>query len=163
MVTHDFECRAHGVFPARVEYGEVPACPKGCAPSFVRLVILHPPAMGSERVRYATRAVREVADSQGLSDIDISPSRPGDSVADRNYKKNGPKLAAQAVDFNKYMGALTHKANELTNIGFGHPYDAREWKERKETGKVAHVGAPPPVVDVPMNQFGVQMKRVKDT
>lgn len=162
MVTHDFECIAHGAFSQRVESGTIPSCPKGCSPHFVRLVFLSPPSIGSEKVRTATRLVREVADSQGLSDIDVSPSRPGDSVADRNFKRSGNDIRAQPADFASYMRALTHKSNELTRLGFGHPYDAHEWKERKDTGKLAHVGAQPPVADLPTNQFGVQMYRVRE-
>lgn len=156
MVTHDFECLAHGAFSARVESGTIPACPRGCSPHFVRLVFLSPPSIGSERVRTATRLVREAADSQGLSDIDVSPSRPGDSVADRNWKRSGNNIRAEAADFGKYMKALTHKSNELTRLGFGHPYDAHEWKEREKTGKLAHVGAQPPL------QPTVHSYRVRD-
>lgn len=162
MITHDFECRAHGFFQARVAAGTIAACPRGCTPYFVRLVFLQAPAVGTERVRTAARLIREVADSQGLSDIDVSPSRPGDSVADRNFKKSGNQLQARAVDFHSYMSALTHRSNELTRIGFGHPYDAREWQERKDSGKVAHAGALPPIADVPTNQYGVQVQRVKE-
>lgn len=163
MITHDFECRAHGLFQARVAAGSIPPCPRGCTPYFVRLVYLQAPAIGTERVRTATRLVREVADSQGLSDIDVSPSRPGDSVADRNFKKAGNQVQARAVDFQSFMSALTHRSNELTRCGFGHPYDASEWRERKETGKLAHAGALPPITDIPSNQYGVQVQRVKET
>lgn len=162
MVAHDFECRAHGVFQARVKPGSIPRCPRGCSPHFVQLVFLSPPAISTERVRMATRLVKEVAESQGLSDIDVSPSRPGDSVADRNYKRNKPSMQARAAEFSKYMSALTHRSNELSNLGFGHPYDAREWQERKATGKLAHVGALPPIVDLPANQYGAQGLRVKE-
>lgn len=162
MVTHNFECLAHGAFEKRVKPGTIPKCPKGCSPHFVRLVFLTAPSIATERVRTATRLVREMADSQGLSDIDVSPSRPGDSVADRNFKRSGNPIRAQAVDFATYMKSLTYKSNELTRMGFGHPYNAHEWKERKETGKIVHAGAAPPVVDTPMNQFGVQVYRVKE-
>jgi hypothetical protein len=162
MVTHNFECRAHGVFEAQVEAGTLPACPRGCSSYFVHLVFTVPPSIGTDRVRNASRLVREAADSQGLSDIDVSPSRPGDSVADRNFKRSGNPVRAQAVDFKTYMSSLTHKSNELTRLGFGHPYDPHEWRERKETGKVTHSGAQGPIQDTPMNQYGVEIQRVKE-
>lgn len=162
MVIHDFECMAHGAFSKRVKAGTIPSCPRGCSPYFVHLVFLTAPAIGSEKVRTATRLVREVADSQGLPDIDVSPSRPGDSVADRNFRKSGNEIRARAADFNTYMKALTHRSNELTRLGFGHAYDPHEWKERKGSGKLAHVGAQGPITDLPSNQFGVQMYRVKE-
>lgn len=162
MITHDFECRAHGAFQARVESGSIPRCPRGCGSAFVKLVFLTAPTIGSESVRAATRLVREAAEAQGLSDIDVSPSRPGDSVADRNWKKAKPAMEARAAEFNKYMSALTHRSNELTRVGFGHPYDAHEWKERKDSGKMAHVGALPAISDVPTNQFGAHVQRVKE-
>lgn len=162
MVTHNFECLAHGAFEKRVKAGTIPKCPKGCSPHFVHLVFLTAPNIGSEKVRTATQLVREVADSQGLSDIQTSPSRPGDSVADVNYKRSGGEIRARAADFNTYMKALTHRSNELARLGFGHDYNPQEWRERKDTGKIVHAGAPPPVADTPMNQFGVQVYRVKE-
>lgn len=161
-ITHSFECAAHGVFEARVEPGETPSCPKGCSHHFVNLVFLTAPNIGTERVRTASRLVREVADSQGLSDIDTSPSRPGDSVADRNFKRSGNQLQAKAVDFQSFMGALTHKENALTRAGFGHAYDPHEWVTDKQSGKVRHVGAQPPLADLPVNQFGVRVLRVRE-
>lgn len=163
-VTHSFECRGHGVFEARVKVGVVPACPYGCSPSFVQLVFLTPPSIGSEKVRTASRLVREAADLQGLSDIDISPSRPGDSVADRNFKRSGNPIRAQAVshmNVAKYVGAQLHQGNALTAVGFGHPYDAREWRTDKESGHKLHY-ASPPLEPLPSNQFGVEVMRVRE-
>ena len=162
-VTHSFECRAHGVFEARVKVGTIPSCRRGCSPDFVKLVFLEAPNIGSERVKNATRLVREMADAQGLADIDISPSRPGDSVADRNYKKSGNPIQARAVakvDLGKYIGAQVSPGNALTAAGFGHPYDAREWRTDRQTGRKLHF-ASPPVESVPMNQYGVEVQRVR--
>lgn len=161
MITHDFECRAHGPFTKRVKVGTIPKCPYGCSSSFVSLVFNTAPAIGTDRVRTATRLVREVADSQGLSDIDVSPSTPGGSVAEKNFLKSGNQVRARAVDFNTYMAALTNRSNELSRLGFGHPYDPGEWKKR-DSGKVVHAGAKPTLVDLPMNQYGVEVQRVKE-
>ena len=163
-VLHNFECAAHGVFEARTVAGLIPRCPHGCSPGFVTLIYLQAPALGSERVRTATRLVREMADCQGLSDIDVSPSRPGDSVADRNFKRNGAGkegIAARPASFSQYMGALTHRANELANAGFGHPYNPGEWLQDKKSGVRRHL-ASPPVEPLPMNQFGVSVARVRE-
>ena len=148
-VLHNFECAAHGLFEQRVQPGVTPKCPKGCSSYFVKLVFLTPPNLGSERVRNATRLVREMADTQGLSDLDVSPSRPGDSVADRNFKKSGNPLRAVSGNFSTYMSALTHRENALTRVGFGHPYNAAEWRTIKETGKQRHAGAQPPLESAP--------------
>lgn len=160
-VRHDFECLAHGVFEARVQAGVIARCPHGCGREMVSLVFLTPPAISSERVRTATRLVREMADLQGLSDIDISPSRPGDSVADRNFKRSGNELAPQALPMSKYMGALTHRSNELSNLGFGHPYNPHEWSQDQKTGVRRHVAAPP-LQPLPMNQYGVSVQRMRE-
>lgn len=158
---HNFECAAHGVFEMRVQAGLTPYCPHGCSPGFVKLVHLTPPNIGSERVRTATKLVREMADLQGLSDIDTSPSRPGDSVADRNWKRSGHAVQAQAVPAGKFMSSLTYRANELTNAGFGHPYNPHEWSQDQKTGKRRHV-ASPPLEPLPMNQYGVSISRVRE-
>lgn len=163
-VTHSFECRAHGVFEKRVKAGTVPACPKGCSQDFVQLVFLTPPSIGSEKVRTASRLVREMADTQGLSDIDISKSTPGDSVADKNFKRSGNPIRAQAVgrmDVGRFIGAQLSPGNTLTAAGFGHPYDAREWRTDQTSGHRVHY-ASPPIEVLPMNQYGVQMTRVRE-
>lgn len=161
MITHDFECVAHGAFEKKVKAGTIPRCPKGCSPSFVRLVFKTAPSIGTDRVRYATKLINEVAESQGLSDIDISPHTPGGSVAEKNFMRSGNSVRAQAVDFSSYMSALTNKSNELSRLGFGHPYNPAEWK-KTEDGRMRHQGAAPPVVDTPMNQYGVEVQRVKE-
>lgn len=159
-VMHNFECVAHGVFEARVQGGVIPKCPYGCTEGFVKLVYLTPPNISSERVRTATKLVREMADLQGLSDIDTSPSRPGDSVADRNFKRSGNPVRPMAVPASQFMASLTHRANELTNAGFGHPYNPHEWSTDKKTGVRRHI-ASPPLEPLPMNQYGVSITRVK--
>jgi hypothetical protein len=167
----DWECLAHGVFEARtVSAQTVPKCPKGCSRSLVKLVHLRAPGHVSARTRTGDRLLREAADGAGLSDISTSPSRPGGSVAQRNRMKlRGPKgreypdvAKALPVDFGKYIGALTHQANELTNLGFGHAYDASQWKSDKETGRTVHTAAPPPVREIPVNSVGVSIERVKE-
>lgn len=163
-VTHSFECKVHGVFDARVDAGQVPDCPLGCSSAFVQLVFLTPPSIATEKVRTATRLVREMADMQGLTDIDVSPSSPGDSVADKNWKRSGNPIRPQAVghlDVGRYIGAQTYQGNALTAAGFGHPYDAREWRSDKQSGKRLHYASPPLQV-MPMNQFGIEMTRVRE-
>jgi hypothetical protein len=103
-----------------------------------------------------------MADLQHLADIDTSPSRPGNSVGERNFMRSGNPLQARAVNASEYMNALSYRSNELTRLGMGHPYDPREWKENKETGKMRHAGAQPPVNAIPMNQYGVSVQRVKE-
>ena len=137
-VTHSFECAAHGPFDARVTQGEIPTCPRGCSPYFVRLVFLKPPAIASERVRTATRLVREMADAQGLSDIDTSPSRPGDSVAERNWKKAHPGAPAAfaGANLNKFLSNVPND-NVLNRAGFGRPYNPGEWKNGVHYGSTS--------------------------
>lgn len=157
-ILHNFECAAHGVFEARVEAGAVPPCPHGCSPGFVQLVILKAPAIGSERVKTATRLVREMADIQGLSDIDVSPSSPGNSVAERNWKKLHPDQQARTGNLKQYMSALTHADNALVRTGFGNRYNPHEWMTDKKTGARRHVASPPvePLPSVP-----TEMTRVR--
>lgn len=143
MITHSFECAAHGVFEKRIKAGTIPRCPKGCSKSFVKLVFLTPIGHVSGRTRKADALVREAAASQGLSDISTSPSRPGGTVAERNRMRNPqlPEAAqARAVSFKDYIGALTHKQNSLSDMGFGHTYNKAEWKKDPQSGKMRHVG-----------------------
>lgn len=160
-VTHDFSCMVHGAFEAKVRAGTLPPCPKGCSPYFVRLVFLTAPSIATERVRTATRLVREAADAQGLTDIDVSPSRPGSSVADRNFKRSGNTSAAMSLDFNKYIKQVTPGPNQITRLGMGNAYDPHEWRQSKETGKLVHAGAAPPREPLPVGQFGVEVKRMR--
>lgn len=157
-ILHNFECAAHGVFEASVEAGTVPACPHGCSASFVTLVILKAPLIGNERFRTGDRLVREMAEIQGLADIDVSPSSPGDSVADKNWRKLHPDQRARAGSFSDYMGGLSHRANELTNAGFGNRYNPHEWLVDRKSGVRWHVASPPrePLPSVP-----TEMTRVR--
>jgi hypothetical protein len=170
-VLADWECAAHGVFEARTKTsGKAPRCPKGCSAALVTMVFLKAPRIGNERYKRGDKLVKEMAEMQGLSDISDSPSRPGGTVAQRNRAKMlGPKgrqypeaVAATPVDFGKYLGAMTMQDNALTRTGFGHPYDAKEWKTDKETGQVKHTGAQGPIVPVPTGSTGVSIERVKE-
>lgn len=140
----DFECLAHGHFETKWSGKVVPKCPKGCSSTLVKHVYLQPVGFVSARTRTSDRLVKEMAAQQNLSDLSTSPSRPGGSVMDRLRKKHGAHLhesqIPRAVDAKEYMGALTHKSNEMTNIGLGHKYNAAEWKKDAETGKVKHNG-----------------------
>src|SRR5579859_2230254 len=153
-VIHDFECLAHGRFEARVKAGTIPKCPKGCGKSMVTLIFTQPVGHVSAKTRRGDKLVKEMAAMQGLSDLSTSPSRPGGSVMERLRMKHGAHLQPEqmpiAVDAKQYLGALTHKANEITGEnmknftgGFhpGHEYDPGEWKTDKKTGKVLHVDA----------------------
>jgi hypothetical protein len=171
-VLHDWQCLAHGVFEKRVQPGRIPKCPKGCSSSFVKLVYLKPVGTVSARTRKSDKLVREMADAQGLSDISTSPSRPGGSVAQRNRMKNGMRgpqgreypdfAAAQPAQLSKFLGAMTHKANELSNAGFGHKYDPSEWKKDDKSGAVRHVGAHGPIAPLPVGSTGVSVERVRE-
>jgi hypothetical protein len=72
----------------------------------VKRVILTPPSIASERVRNATRIVKEAIDAQGLSDLDISPHTPGDSPADKNWKKYSRPIKAEVWDHAKLGDVL---------------------------------------------------------
>jgi hypothetical protein len=149
-VLHDFECAAHGHFSERVQAGIIPPCPKGCSKAFVQLVYLSPPSIGTERVKHATNLIKRAADLQHLADIDVSPSSPGGSVADKNFLKTGNPIRAQAgPTFN--VGSMQGKvdikslpkgASGLTEAGFGRPYNAAEWRTGKD-GKRRHYASPP--------------------
>jgi hypothetical protein len=145
-VIHSFECAAHGIFEKRVKHGVVPKCPKGCGKGLVKLVFTQAPGFVSARTRTGDRLVKEMATMQGLSDISTSPSRPGGSVMDRIRKKYGghirPEQMPRAVDAQQYLGAMTHRANELTNVGLGHKYESEQWQKDQESGKVKHVDIP---------------------
>jgi len=178
-VVHAFECLAHGLFESRVKAGEVPKCPKGCSKDLVTLVFVQAPGFVGARTRKADQLLREAAEMQGLSDISTSPSRPGGSVADRNRKKNlqrirlpdgstgyvQPSQAAvsmQAPDFGRYVGALTHRENTLSTLGFGHKYDSSEWTKNEATGNLHHTGAKLPNLPIPTGSTGVSIERVKE-
>lgn len=156
-VLHNYECAAHGTFEATVEVGEVPWCPHGCSPGFVQLVFLKPPLVSNERYRVANKLVREMAEIQGLSDIDVSPSSPGDSVADKNFKRGGIKAIA-AGGVRRYVSAMTYQANELTRAGFGNPYNPDEWSVDKKTGVRRHFAGP---AREPLPAVPTQMTRVR--
>lgn len=165
-VLADFECGFHGHFEARVKAGTVPKCPKGCSKSFVKLVFLKPVGHVSGRTRSADKLLREAAQMQGLSDISTSPSRPGGTVMERLRARHGvtydPKQLCQTVDAKTFMGAMTHRANELTNVGLGNPYKPEEWKADEKTGVIRHTGAPPPKKPVPTGTQGVSVSKVKE-
>lgn len=92
-----------------------------------------------------------MAEAQGLSDISTSPSRPGGTVAQRLRARHGkdfhPAQMPVAVDTGKFLGALTHKSNELANLGFAAPYKPEEWKKNDKTGALVHTGATAPHPD----------------
>lgn len=143
-VLNNYECAAHGAFEATVEVGQVPSCPHGCSPGFVQLVFLKPPLISNERFRVANKLVREMAEMQGLSDIDVSPSSPGDSVADKNFQRAGGRVQAVAGgNLRQYVGAMTYRANELTRAGFGNPYNPEEWQQDKKSGVRRHYASAP--------------------
>jgi hypothetical protein len=71
--------------------------------------------------------------------------------------------AAQSGALQKFLGAMTHKGNELTNTGFGHAYDASEWKKDDKTGTVRHVDAKSPIAPLPLGSTGVSIERVRET
>jgi hypothetical protein len=102
-----------------------------------------------------------MADLQGLTDIDVSPSTPGGSVAEKNFMRSGNEVRPQAVPVGKYLGAMTHRANELTAAGFGNPYNPQEWSTNAKTGVRRHV-ASPPIERLPVNQYGVSIARVRE-
>jgi hypothetical protein len=135
-VTNSFECGFHGVFEVKIKPGLTPACPRGCSPHFVKLIHLTPPAIGSERVKTATKLIREAAELQGLSDIDNSPSRPGGSVAERNWAKQAGAHAGKPGDLMKFLSAAP-RDNVLARTGFGHPFNPSEWRDGRHLGSSA--------------------------
>jgi hypothetical protein len=149
-VLHQFECAAHGVFETRVQAGIIPPCPKGCSKAFVQLVYLTPPSIGTERVKLASNLIKRAAELQHLSDIDVSPSSPGGSVADKNFLKSGNPIRAQAGPTFKVgsaqgqidINSLPRGANGLNEAGFGHRYNQAEWRTGKD-GKRRHYAQPP--------------------
>lgn len=158
-VINNFECAAHGIFEATVEQGQVPWCPQGCSPGFVQLVFIKPPLISNERYRVANKLVREMAEMQGLSDIDVSPSSPGNSVADKNFIRAGGRIQAfSGGNVGRYVGAMTYRANELTNAGFGNPYNPNEWSTDKKTGVRRHFASP---AREPLPAVPTQMTRVR--
>lgn len=168
-VTHDFECAAHGVFESRAKR---PKCPKGCSAAFVQKVFLQAPAFGSAGVRTSDRLVREMAEAQGLSDISTSPSRPGGSVMDRIRKKNtgmkGPQgrdypeyAAAKSIPYAEGMKGVTMKGNGLRDTGYGHDYQASEWKKDEKTGVTKHVTQRGALIPKPTGSTGTSVERVK--
>jgi hypothetical protein len=102
-----------------------------------------------------------MADLQGLSDIDVSPSTPGGSVAEKNFLRSGNPVRPEAVPAGKFLSAMTHRANELAKAGFGHAYNPHEWMTDPKTGVRRHTPAAPNE-PLPMNQFGVSIARVKE-
>jgi hypothetical protein len=113
----------------------------------VHLVFVEAPAIASERVRHASRLVREMADVQGLSDIDVSPSTPGGSVAEKNFKRLGlkPEQLAYAVPDVAAWTRGNRGGNDLVRAGFGHAYNAGEWRGGRHAGAGPPLQATPPV------------------
>jgi len=156
-VLHAFQCRAHGTFDQRVDVSngvKIPKCPHGCSKSFVSLVFVQAPGHIRPGTKRADRLVREACDMQKISDLSLSPSRSGGTVAERNRAKamlgrkasGVPEAAkARAATFGEYMGALTHKENALTGLGMGNAHNPAEWKKDPETGKVKHAGPVGPI------------------
>jgi len=121
-VTHDFNCGLHGEFTARVESGVTPMCPYGCSSEFVKLVFLTPPSIGTQRVRNASRMIKEALDAQGLTDCDISKSTPGSSPADKNWKRNSKNPIKAEVWSGDKLGGLVQsfpKDNAIRDFGLG--------------------------------------------
>jgi hypothetical protein len=154
-VIHDFSCAAHGTFTKRVKAGTIPKCPRGCGKSLVTLIFTQAPGFVSARTRRGDKLTKEMAQIQGLSDLSTSPSRPGGSVMDRIRRKYGghlqPEQMPRAVDAKAYLGAMTHRANEITGENMraftggshpGHEYDPAQWKKDEKSGVVRHVDIP---------------------
>jgi hypothetical protein len=121
-ITHNFECAIHGQFEARVQGGITPPCPAGCDTFFVKLVFTQPPSIATERVRNATRLIKEAIDAAGLSDVDISPHTPGDSPADKNWKKAHHDIKAEVWDKGKLgeiLGQFPKGENYIKGMGLG--------------------------------------------
>lgn len=140
-VTHDFECLAHGHFESR---SKSPKCPRGCSARFVRLVFLQPVGMVSGRTARADQAIREMAESAGLSDIQTSPSRGGNSVADsikRKYRNPNADMRPVWADLGGAAPGTVFGdgENALTSMGLGRKYSKDEWQTTKE-GKTVHAG-----------------------
>jgi hypothetical protein len=114
---------------------------------FVTRVFLTPPAIATERVKNATRIVRDAIDSMGLRDLDISPSTPGNSPAEKNYLKDKRPIEAEVWSADQLKGLMaTHPAGHgdtaITNrewgLGMGHGYRKDEWKPNPKTGQIVH-------------------------
>ncbi len=146
-VTHDYECRAHGVFESRAKN---PRCPFGCSKSFVTRVYLRPFAIGSGKAAKADAMLKAAAASQGLSDVSTSPSRPGDSVMQRlrarhnrefqreqlaNWGGEAGRLLSQ-LDGKQILAGTARGPDTLSSLGFGKAYNPGEWHDTKDGRKV---------------------------
>lgn len=150
-VLHDYECRAHGVFESRAKE---PRCPHGCSKSFVSRVFLQPISIGTAKVANADRMLRGAAESQGLSDVSTSPSRPGDSVMARLRARHNKEFAREQVpnwggEQGRVLSQLDPKTilagaksaggeDVMANLGMGKKYDAKEWRTT-EDGRRVHI------------------------
>lgn len=152
-VTHDYECRAHGVFESRAK---APRCPQGCSKAFVTRVYLQPFGIGSAKTRKADAMLRAAAASQGLSDVSTSPSRPGDSVMQRLRARHNQDFAQEqlgnwggepgrllsGLDGQKILAGTAQGGSDvLASLGFGKRYDAKEWRTTDD-GKRVHTPTP---------------------
>jgi hypothetical protein len=146
-VNAEWSCAFHGDFEARVQAGVTPHCPCGCSPEFVERVFITPPAIATERVRNASRIVKDAIDSMGLTDLDINPSTPGNSPAEKNLLKNKSSIKAEVWDQSRLKDVLSSfpaGENYITKspadggAGLGNPYRKDEWQQDRKTGKLTH-------------------------
>jgi hypothetical protein len=140
-VNAEWSCAFHGDFEARVQAGVTPHCPCGCSPEFVERVFLTPPAISHDRVKNASRILKDAIDSMGLSDLDISPHTPGNSPAEKNHLKYASKeIKAEVWDAAKLKGLVSTFPSDsgLALTGLGNRYEAEQWQRNKTTGKLTH-------------------------
>jgi hypothetical protein len=102
-------------------------------------VFLTPPAIATERVKNATRIVKQAIDEMGLSDLDISPSTPGNSPAEKNLLKEKSPIKAEVWSADKLKGLVSSfpAGSGLTLAGLGRGYRKEEWTPNKQ-GKIVH-------------------------
>jgi phage protein D len=111
----------------------------------VKLVFITPPSIAHDRVKNASRILKDAIDSMGLSDLDISPSTPGNSPAEKNHLKYANKdIRAEVWSGDKLKGLVNSfpAGSGLQLAGLGNPYRKDQWSRDKKTGQLVHSAAP---------------------
>jgi hypothetical protein len=113
-ILKEFTCAAHGPFDERVEGDEIPQCPTGCSPRFVRREIRTAPAMKTVISGRLDTLQRDIAHDFGLSDMKVS--KDSNSSVMENLRR-GEDFSPKWVDVpNKMKSGWANRGEQAGSI-----------------------------------------------